>query len=88
MWKYSDYWSKKTKILITIGILIIGVIGSNNPSNSSSSNKCLLNGCDLEGKGWVHDSQSSEMRSNNMFGVLKIQESGGYCTREHGFRDN
>ena len=93
MWKYSDYWSKKTKILITIGILIMGVIGYNNPSNSSSSNtsssnKCLLNGCDLEGKGWVHDSQSSEMKSNNLFGVYRIQESGGYCTREHGFRDN
>jgi hypothetical protein len=95
MWKHSDYWSKTTKIIITI--LVIGVVGYgiNNPSDKSysssyktSSKNCLLSGCNNLGKGWVHDSQSSEMRKNKLFGVYRIQESGGYCSKEHGYQDN
>lgn len=90
MWKHSDYWSKTSKVIITI--LVIGIVsyGSNNPTynSNSSSSKCLLDSCDLDGQGWIHSSQSKEMRDNNLYGVYRIQESGGYCSREHGQQDN
>jgi hypothetical protein len=93
MWKYSNYWPKKTKILITVAVLIFAGIASNNPSKSSTSyssasNKCLLDGCSLEGEGWFHSSQSAEMRAANLYGVYRVEESGGYCSRAHGEQDN
>jgi len=98
MWKYSNYWPKKTKILITVAVLIFAGIGLNNPSESSTSesstsyssasNKCLLDGCSLEGEGWFHSSQSAEMRAANLYGVYRVAESGGYCSRAHGQQDN
>ena len=105
MWKHSNYWPKKTKILITVAVLIFAGIGLNNPSASESSisysstsnseaseletsNKCLLEGCSLEGEGWFHSSQSAEMRASNLYGVYRVAESGGYCSRAHGEQDN
>ena len=95
MWKHSNYWPKKTKILITVAVLIFAGIGLNNPSASessisysSTSNKCLLEGCNLEGEGWFHSSQSAEMRASNLYGVYRVAESGGYCSRAHGQQDN
>ena len=93
MWKHSSYWPKRTKILITVAVLVFAGIGINNPSESStsyssSSNKCMLQGCSLEGQGWFHSSQSAEMRAANLYGVYRVAESGGYCSRTHGQQDN
>lgn len=93
MWKHSSYWPKRTKILITAAVLGFATIGINNPSESStsyssSSNECMLQGCSLEGQGWFHSSQSAEMRAANLYGVYRVAESGGYCSRAHGQQDN
>jgi hypothetical protein len=92
MWKEKELWSNKIKIVITFIILCVIVFGTNNTSKSTnyttSSSKCLLNGCNNQGNGWIHYSQSLEMRRNNLFGVYRIQETGGYCSREHGHQDN
>lgn len=92
MWKEKEIWSNKIKTIITLIILCVIVFGTNDTSKSknysTSTNKCLLKGCNNKGNGWVHDTQSLEMRRNNMFGVYRIQETGGYCSREHGRQDN
>lgn len=93
MWKHSSFWPKKTKTLITVAVLIFAGIGLNNPSESSTSyssasNECLLQGCSLDGEGWFHSSQSAEMRAANLYGVYRVAESGGYCSRAHGQQDN
>ena len=89
MWKHSDYWSKTIKFTITLLFIVILGIGSKESDNTSyPSNKCLLKGCNNEGIGWIHSSQSSEMRINNLYGVYRIKETGGYCSKSHGIKDN
>lgn len=90
MWKHSEYWSRSVKIIITILVIGLGsqVFTNTTDNTYSSSNKCLLDGCEKEGQGWFHDSQSKEMRDANLYGVYRVAESGGYCSREHGYRDN